>query len=93
MKLELIVAFELPFQTPLEITIGLEARHFVLVLVGHQLEEITRNRFRERSASRLDVLFFLPHLVDECLVLGRVGRMLILRQYTDSPLDRLFKRS
>ena len=34
-----------------EVAVGVKPRHLILVLVGHQLEQIARDRFREPASS------------------------------------------
>ena len=69
-----VVAAELVRHLLQEIAVGVEPRHLVLVLVGHQLEQIARDRFGEAAlAGRLGGLDGL-HLLDQAAVARGVGR-------------------
>ena len=46
-----IVALELARHARREVAVGVEPGHLVLVLVGHQLEEVARHRLGERASS------------------------------------------
>ena len=49
MEVKFVVAFELGFDLLHESRIGVQPRHFVLVLVGKQLEVVARDRFGKSS--------------------------------------------
>src|SRR6266566_1988122 len=57
-EFQLVAAFEHAFDLAREPRIGVEPRHFVLVLVGHQLEVVSRDGLGERefSLARADLL-------------------------------------
>ena len=55
------IAGELFARPPCEAAVGIEPRHLVFVLVGHQLEQRARNRFGSRSSARRLVAFGLAH--------------------------------
>src|SRR5262252_2057001 len=65
-----------------------EPRHLVLVLVGHQLEEIARHGFRETGAPRRLLSLFRCHPGHEFRVLAGVGGVLIRDQLGDSDLEQ-----
>src|SRR5258707_907752 len=51
MILEPEITLELSVQFLEKCTVGIEPRYFVLVLVGHQLEQVARDRLRKPGAS------------------------------------------
>lgn len=79
MEVQFPVAFELRVDTLEELAVRVQARHFVLVLVGHQLEVIARHRLGQPRGAGGGLLG-RGHLVDQILVAPRIGFVLILRQ-------------
>ena len=47
MKFQLVVAFKLAGQLLHECAVTVEARHFIFVFDGHQLEQVLHDRFRQ----------------------------------------------
>src|SRR3984893_2107512 len=75
-----------------ERAVGIEPGHLVLVLVGHQLEQIARDRIGKTALARgtrrldgFDALDAVP------IALG-IGRILIVREKGRSPVDHFIQR-
>ena len=64
--------------------IGVKPGDLVFVLVGHQLEQITRHRFRKGSLARHLRGLRRDNLVDKGTVLPRVARTLISGEEDDT---------
>ena len=86
------VAVESGFHPLDERGVGVEPRHLVLILVGHQLEQITRHGFRQRALTRRLVGFGGFHLLDPIEIAARVARALIGGEERDAPVHRLGER-
>ena len=83
-----VVAFEHAFELLPEGAVGMQPRHFVLVLVGKELGVVPRHRFRElRGACFL--LLHLPHAIYEGHVLLSERRVLVAGEELDPALDEL----
>ena len=91
MELQAEVALELALEFPEERAVGVEARDLVLVLVGHQLEEVAGDRPaspprpRALRARRRDAL-------DALAVALRVGRVLVRGEQGCAVRDDLVER-
>ena len=70
--------------------VGVQARHFVLVLVGHQLEQVARHRLGQAGAAQRRLGG--AHAVDEGAVLRRVGRVLVAGEELHPPRHHLVER-
>ena len=68
----------------------MQPRHFVLVLVGHEFEEITRHCLGQRGLAQRR--FDGSHLLHKGLVSLRVSRVLVGRQKINSRGEHLGKR-
>src|SRR4249919_2183650 len=91
-ELELVVAVELLLQLLLEVAAGVQARDFVLVLVRHQLEGVTRDGFGQvGGAGDLRGLGF-AYLGDEVAVALGVGRILVIGEEADAARDQFVER-
>ena len=92
MVVELEVALEHAVDTVEKSAIGVQPRHFVLVLVSHQFEKIARHGFRQHSLAD-GRRFRLLDARDKGAVLPGVGCILVARQEFDTTrhqaLDRL----
>src|SRR5690606_39390999 len=53
-ELDSIVALELALERLLESAAGIKPRHLIFVLVGHELEEIARDRLGKSALTRRD---------------------------------------
>ncbi len=85
------IAVEFVVQLPRERRIGVKPRHFILVLVGHQLEQIARHRFGEAAlAGRLRGLGSLGAL-DEIAITRGVRCVLIIGQELHAPRHHLIE--
>jgi hypothetical protein len=73
-EVQLVVAVELLRGCAFEIAAGVQARHFVLVLVGHQLEAVACDRLRQAGEARCLLLLDVAHLLDQRLVAPRRPR-------------------
>src|SRR3546814_9839477 len=51
-EVQLVVAVKLLFELLAEVAVGVQARHLVLVLVGHQLEEVAGDRLGQVGTAR-----------------------------------------
>ena len=91
MDLEPVPALELGGELPGEGSIRVEPRHLVLVLVGHELEEVAGDRLGELAPPRhpplgvADPRHRLP-------VARRIGFVLVGRQEGGPVLDQLVQR-
>ena len=65
-----------------------QPRHLVLVLVGHQLEEVARHRLGEPRLARHGRPLRLGDRPDEVDVAARVGRVLVGDQLGDADLEQ-----
>ncbi len=94
MELQLVAAFEHAFDLSCKRSIGIEPRHFVLVLVGHQLEVIPCDGLGERefSFARADLLRFRhAHSFNQFSVSLRVGAILVGGEELDAARDQLLE--
>ena len=90
MKLEAqLLTVELAGDLLEERAIGIKPCDFVFVLVGHQLEQITRNRVGETGFARCPRGFDLFDLVDPGAVARRIALILIGGEEFRAPLHRL----
>ncbi len=87
-----VVAAELVRHLLEEIAVGVEPRHLVFVLVGHQLEQIARDRFGEPALAGRLFGFGGLHLVDQRAVAPRVAPALIGGEEGHAPLHHLLER-
>ena len=87
---ELEIAFEHAVDPLQERSIGMQARHFVLVLVGHELEQVARYGLGQQGLAKRRLA--LAHLVHKHLVLLRIGGILVGGQELDAPLDQVIQR-
>ena len=92
MEMDPEVALEGLANAPFEIAAGIEAGDFVLVLVGHQLEGITRDGLAQIVEARRAFLLDLAHLVDQRPIALRVSRVLILGKKLHAAGDLLVER-
>ncbi len=76
---QVVMALEIALELLLQLfgkrRVGLQPRHFVLVFVGHELEQILRDRRGERGGAQRR--FRSAHLRDEVGVLPGVGSVLV----------------
>ncbi len=84
MEGELVVALELRGELLQELAVGVEARHLVLVLVGHQLVERFGDGLGESGTATGLVLLDLGDLVDEGAVARGIGFVLVIGQELDA---------
>ena len=91
-ELELDVAFEHGRNLRLEGAVRVQARHFVLVLVGHQLVEVACHGFRQAQVRAIQGAFGGAHLADEIEVLLRIRAVLVSRQQGDPFFDDVVER-
>ena len=83
------VAVELGRDLPQERAVGVEPRDLVLVLVGHQLEQVARDRLGEPAfAGRLGRLGRL-RLLDPAAIARGIGGVLVGGEELDAARDRL----
>ncbi len=75
-----------------EIAARVQARDFVFVLVGHQLECVAGDGFGQRREARRLRLLGGAHLVDQRLVLLRVRGVLVVGQERDATRDLFVER-
>ena len=75
-----------------ERAIGVKPRDFILVLVGHQLEQITRDGIRQPVLARRPLRLGGLGLFDPCPIAPCVSRILIIGEKFYSPLNRLGER-
>ncbi len=68
--------------------VEMQARDLVLVLVGHQLVEVPRDRLRQPRAARGALHLDLGHAAHELHVLARVGRVLVRDQLGHADLEQ-----
>ena len=73
-ELQLVVAVELRRYLLLEAAVGVEPRDFVLVLVGHQLEVVARDRLGQAVQAGRALLLGAGHALDQRLVAARRRR-------------------
>ncbi len=96
-ELELVVAFEHGGDLVGEFRTGggirVEPRHFVFVLVGHQLEQVARHRFGQAQFRRAvhHSRFDLAHLIDKGVVLLRIRGVLVAGQEFDTARDHFIQ--
>src|SRR4029078_10102562 len=79
-EMKLVVAFELGSDLLHECRIGVQARHFVFVLVGKQFEKVAGYGFGESAESFRTRRLRLLHPVDQGPVFVGVRRILITGQ-------------
>ena len=91
-ELELDVALEHGGDLRLEGAVRVQARHFVLVLVRHQLVEVAGHGFRQAQVRAIQGAFGRAHLADEVQVLLRIRAILVGRQQGDSFFDDVVER-
>ena len=80
MQLDAVPALELALELPAEGAVRPEPRDLVLVLVGEQLEVVTRDRLGEAAASGRALALARRHALDQLAVAARVGRALVRGQ-------------
>src|SRR5262245_43462359 len=88
-----ILAAELGVHLLEEGVVGVEASDLVFVLVGHQLEQIARDRVGEPALARRARGLDRPHLLDEAAVARGIGRVLVGGEEGDAALDHLVERA
>ena len=90
MVVQLDVAFKLVADAGQKSRVGVKAGDFVFVLVGHQLEQVARNRLGEcrLAQRRLGRL----HAGNKGLVVGRIGGVLVGREEFDTPRNQALHR-
>lgn len=76
-----------------EASFCVEPRHLVLVLIGHQLEQIPRDRLAQRLAARYPLLLDAPHFFDQLTVAAGIRFVLIVAQEAVAALDLLLQGS
>ena len=81
MELQAVIATELRLQLLDKTAVAVQPRHFVLVLVGQQLEVVPRHGLAQRLVSALVGLLHPRHLL--AITLG-VGGVLVGGQTADS---------
>ncbi len=72
----------------LERGLEVQPRHLVLVLVGHELEEVPRHRLRQPGAARHLLDLRLGHPLHHLHVPARVGQILVRDQLGHAPLEK-----
>src|SRR5262249_27577999 len=87
MKPQPEVALELLVQVGKKRAVGIEARPLVLVLVGHQLEEIVRGRLGETAFARRARFLRLLDGGDRPAISPRIPRALVIGQEGGAPRD------
>jgi len=87
-----VVAVELGFHLFHERRIGVQARHFVFVLIGHELEAVACHRFGQAGEAFGLVLLLLAHALDQHRVLLRIGSVLVGSQERGPALDHFIQR-
>src|SRR3546814_6720834 len=81
---EPVAALELLAEAASELGIAVEPRHLVLVLHGEQLEIVARDRPGEAGEARRARRLGRPGLLDQRLVAGRVGGILVAGEEGDA---------
>ncbi len=69
--------------------VGVKARNFVFILVRHQLEQIARHGFGQRTFARHLRSFRRLHLLDPAFVARRVGGVLVFGEEVDAARHHL----
>ena len=92
-ELEAVPALELGPELALEGAVGVEPGHLVLVLVGHELEEVARDRLGERWAAGEDGRLACPHALDRRPVAGGIGGVLVVGEEGRALVDQLVERA
>jgi hypothetical protein len=87
-EFELVASLEHRFDLPGERRIGVQARDFVFVLVGEELEVVARDRLGERGASGLERFGFARALDELAVALGVRG-ILVRGEEFDPARDQL----
>ena len=91
MVVQLEVTFKHAVHTVEEGGVGVQACHLVLVLVGHEFEQVTRHRFGQRRFARGSG-FGLLHLRDERAVLLGIGGVLVAGKEVHAALHQALDR-
>ena len=89
--MEFEVAFKHAVHTVEEGGVGVQACHLVLVLVGHEFEQVTCHRFGQRRFARGSG-FGLLHLFDKSAVLLGIGCVLVVGEEVHTALDQALDR-
>ena len=87
-----IVAVERVADLADERLVGVEPRHLVLVLVGHQLEQAARDRLGEPALVGRALGLCRLRAVDPGAVARRPGRVLVVGEEGDAARDHLVER-
>ncbi|MNI03961.1 hypothetical protein D3C73_568740 [compost metagenome] len=93
MEAQLVIALELLLQAALEIAAGVQAGHFVLVLVRHQLEQVAGHGLGQRGGAADTFGFSRAHAFDQRAVAVGVGGILVVGQEGRAALDHLVQRA
>ena len=83
-----VIALEQAFDFLHKAWVGVQARHLVFVLVGHELEQVTGHRLGQFGAGR-NRLFGLPHPLDQGAVALRIGAVLVGGEELDATLHHI----
>ena len=89
MELQFEISLEGGGQLVAEPAVGIEPRDLIFVLVGHQFVGVARHRLGQTFQPRRVRGLGLFHLIDQALVAGRVGGVLIGGQFPDPVRDDL----
>ena len=89
MELQREVPLELAFELVDEAAVGVEARHLVFVLVGHQLEKAAGDRLGQALTTLGATGLRRVDLGHEVTVLLRIGSVLVRGQIRRAPRDEL----
>src|SRR5258706_9202549 len=89
---QLVVAFEHAGALVLERAVGVQAGHFVFVLVGEQLGVVARDGFGELGGFGYFMLA-LAHLLHELAVALGISRVLVGGEVLHTTLDQLIERA
>ena len=91
-ELEAQLAFKRGCHLPRKRAVGVEPRHLILILVGHQLEGVARHSFAQPALARRAALFHLSHAGDKRAVLFPISCVLVGGEKGDAARHHLVQR-
>ena len=93
MVVEFVVTFKHIGNAGLERGVGVQPGHLVLVLVGHDFEQVSRHGLGQRQAGLALGLVHAPHPLHHGLITRGVGGVLVIGEKGHAAADQLVERA